>query len=151
MANITRYEPFRGMIPLGDAVSQLFNESFASPRFFGRDFGPTASSNLYETNDGFVLQVALPGVTSEALEITLRENVLTLKAKSELPAPEGARVLWSGLGATEYSQSFTLPAPVNAEATHAEFTDGILTLDLPKAEHAKARQIKINAGSASPA
>src|SRR5437868_5044731 len=130
MTNITRSEPFRGMVPLSDAINQLFSESFASPRFFGRGVGPMANSNLYETKEGFVLQVALPGVASDAVEVTLREDVLTLKAKSELPTPEGARALWSSLGTTEYAQSFTLPTPVNAEATRAEFADGILTLTL---------------------
>lgn len=144
MANVTRYEPGR-LVPLNEALNQLFNESFAFPRLLGRDFSPVAGSNLYETKEGFVLQVALPGAKADDVEITVQKEVLSLRAKSQLTAPEGARALWSGLGTTEFSQNFTLPAPVNAEAAQAEFTDGILTLTLPKAEHVKARTIKVNA------
>jgi HSP20 family protein len=142
---MTRYEPFRGVVPLGDALNQLFNESFALPRPAGRT--GAARSSLYETKEAFILQVALPGVRQDAVELTLREDLLTLTAKRTLPAPEGARALWAGLGSAEYTQSYSLPAPVNAEATTADLTDGILTLTMPKAEHAKARQIKINAAA----
>lgn len=146
MANISRYEPAR-MVPLSNAINQLFSESFAFPRAMGRDFGATLGSNLYETNDGFVFQVALPGAKADDVSITVQNDILTLNARSELTAPEDARALWSSLGATDVSQSFTLPAPVNAEAAQAEFTDGILTLTLPKAEHVKARTIKVNGGT----
>ncbi|MBV9229073.1 MAG: Hsp20/alpha crystallin family protein, partial [Chloroflexi bacterium] len=47
--------------------------------------------------------------------------------------------------AGQYQQSFTLPSPINADRVEASYTDGILTLTLPKAEHAKARTIKVNA------
>jgi HSP20 family protein len=149
MASISRYEPSRQLVPLSEALNQLFNESFAFPRRLGREFGSVASSNLFETKDAFVLQVALPGVTAEAVEITVQKEVLSLKAKGELKAPEGARTLWAGLGGTQFAQSFTLPAAVNAEGAHAEFVDGILTLTLPKAEHVKARTIKVTSGASN--
>jgi HSP20 family protein len=149
MATISRYEPSRQMVPLSEALNQLFNESFAYPRLLGRELGSVAGSNLFETKDAYVLQVALPGVTAEAVDITVQKEVLTLKAKGELKAPEGARAIWAGLGAAEYAQSFTLPAAVNAEGAHAAFVDGILTLTLPKAEHVKARTIKVTSGAAN--
>ena len=144
MANMTRYEPNRNVVPLNEAINQLFNDSFAFPRFLGRNFGPVANSNLFETKEGYVLQVALPGVTGEDVEITVADDVLTLKARSALPIPENSRALWSGLGATEFHQSFSLPTAVNAEAARADFSNGILTLTLPKAEHVRARTIKVN-------
>jgi HSP20 family protein len=149
MATITRYEPSRQMVPLSEAINQLFSDSFAFPRLLGREFGAAAGSNLYETKDSFVLQVALPGVAAEAVDITVQKEVLTLKAKGELKAPEGARAVWTSLGTTEVAQSFTLPAAIDSEAAHAAFADGILTLTLPKAEYVKARTIKVNGATSN--
>jgi HSP20 family protein len=149
MANVTRYEPFRGMVPLSEAMNELLRESFAVPRTLGRLAGASAGTNLYETKDAFVLQVALPGVSSEAVEISLRNDTVSLKAKSELRTPEGAQALWAGLTGTEFAQSFTIPSAVSPEGVTADLTDGILTLTLPKAEHSKPRMIKVNAGSAN--
>ncbi len=149
MATLTRYEPIRGLLPLNEAINQLFSDSYAMPRFAGRAQGPVANSNLFETKEGYIFQVALPGVSSDAVEITVQEDRLSIKAKSSITAPEGGRMLWSNLGATEFTHRFSLPTPVNAENAQAEFTNGILTLTLPKAEHVKVRTIKVNGTNGS--
>jgi HSP20 family protein len=59
--------------------------------------------------------------------------------------PEGATAHWHGFPSGQFQQSFTLPAPINAERAEASTSDGVLTLTLPKAEHARARTVKVNA------
>ncbi len=68
-------------------------DAFVAPRSFARDLAPSAvglGSNLYETDHGYVLQVALPGVKADDLEMTVRENVLTPRGKTAVSQPEGA-------------------------------------------------------------
>jgi HSP20 family protein len=145
--NITRYNQPTGFMPLSEAVDRLFRDAFTWPRLFG-DVYPTASrfglsSNLYETHDSYIMQVPLPGVTVDELEITAHENVLTLRGKSEVTVPEGAQSIWVGMGGGEFREEVTLPGDVDADQASAEYHDGILTLTLPKTERAKVRQIKV--------
>ena len=148
--NITRYNQPTGFMPLSEAVDRLFRDAFTWPRMFGDAFGAISrfgglSSNLYETRDSYIMQVLLPGAKVDELEITARENVLTLRGKTEVTVPEGAQSIWVGMGGGEFREEVTLPGDVNADQASAEYHDGILTLTLPKTERAKVRQIKVGA------
>ena len=122
---------------------------FTWPRLFGDGFFTTSrlglSSNLYETGDSYIMQVSLPGVTVDELEITAQENVLRLRGKTEVTGPEGAQSIWVGIGGGDFREEVKLPGDVNADQASAEYHDGILTLTLPKTERAKAHTIKIGA------
>ena len=148
--NITRYNQPTGFMPLSEAVDRLFQDSFLLPSVwegFGGWFNGTVGTNLYETGDSYIMQVLLPGVKVDELEITARENVLTLRGKTEVTVPEGAQSIWVGMGGGEFREEVTLPGEVNADQASAEYHDGILTLTLPKTERAKVRQIKVGAHS----
>ncbi|HLI69384.1 MAG TPA: Hsp20/alpha crystallin family protein [Ktedonobacteraceae bacterium] len=140
MANITRYSPFSEIVSLREAMDRLFEESFIPRLGFG---GRGVASNLYETGDHFVLQIPMPGVDPNAVEITAQQDTLHLKWQTSVKVPENASTHWSGFAEGQYEQSFTLPAPINADAVEATYENGILNLTLPKAEHAKARIVKV--------
>ncbi len=144
MANITRYNPFSEAVSLREAMDRLFEDSVISPRL-GNAMGSRAvAGNLYETPEGFTLQLPMPGIKPEDVEITVQQDVVNLKWENKVQIPEGAHVHWHGFQSGQYQQSFTLPTPINSELVEAHYNDGILTLRLPKAENAKARTIKIN-------
>ncbi|HEY4389676.1 MAG TPA: Hsp20/alpha crystallin family protein [Ktedonobacteraceae bacterium] len=145
MANITRYNPFSEAVSLREAMDRLFEDSFISPRVSSVFNGRGVAANLYETANGFILQIPMPGVKAEEVEITAQQDTLSLKWQSRVQVPEGATAHWNGFQGGQYQQSFTLPTAINAEGAEAHYTDGILTLTLPKAEHAKARTVKVNA------
>ena len=142
MANLSRYNPFNEIVSLRDAMDRLFEESFI-PRTMSGITGRGVASNLFETPDGFVLQVPMPGVNPENVELTVQQDTVTLKWETKTTNPENATVHWSGFQQGQFQQTFTLPAPINSERAEASYTDGILTLNLPKAEHVKARTVKI--------
>ncbi len=144
MANITRYNPLNEAVSLRDAMDRLFADSFISPHVGGLS-NSGASANLFETSDGFIFQVPMPGVKAEDVEITAQQDTLSLKWTTNLQVPEGGTTLWHGFQSGQYQQSFTLPSPINSEGAEAHYSDGILTLNLPKAEHAKAHVVKVNA------
>jgi HSP20 family protein len=79
MANITRYNPFNEGVSLREAMNNLFEDSFI-PRlgFAGRGM----ASNLYETAESFVLQLPMPGVNPEDVEITAEPNVLLFSRRT---------------------------------------------------------------------
>ncbi|HJT58997.1 MAG TPA: Hsp20/alpha crystallin family protein [Ktedonobacteraceae bacterium] len=140
--NLTRYNPFTEVVSLRDAMDRLFEDSFISRNFSNRG-GMTA--NLYETPEGFILQIPMPGVNADAVEITAQQDTLTLKWETKVQIPQNATVHWNGFQPGQYQQAFTLPAPINADRAEASYEDGVLTLNLPKAEHAKARTVKVTA------
>lgn len=152
MANITRYS--QPMMPLSEAVDRLFRDAFTWPRL-GDAFATSAragfNSNLFETDEAYVMQVVLPGAKADELQITAQRNVLTLQGKTSVAAPQGARGIWVGLGDGEFREQVTLPGEVDADQATAQYQDGILTLTLPKAAHARPRTIKVGAGTAQPA
>lgn len=142
MANLTRYSPFNEVVSLREAMDRLFEDSFIS-RNWGTARGVAA--NLYETPDGFILQVPMPGVNPDDVEITAQQDTLTLKWETKLSAPQDATVHWNGFPSGHFQQAFTLPAPINSERAEASYAGGVLTLHLPKAEHVKARTVKVTA------
>jgi HSP20 family protein len=146
---ITRYNQPTSFVPLNEAMERLFRDAFTWPRAFGDAFPAVSrfglSSSLYETGDAYIMQVPLPGVKADELEITAHQNVLTLRGKTEVTVPEGAQSIWVGMGGGEFREEVTLPGEVDADRASAEYHDGILTLTLPKAERAKAHTIKIGA------
>lgn len=140
MANITRYNPFSEVVSLREAMDRLFEDSFI-PRAGVGVRG--LASNLYETPDNFILQIAMPGVNPEAVDITAQQDTLNIKWETQVKAPENVTTHWNTFISGQYQQSFTLPAPINSEKADANYESGILTLTLPKAEHAKARTVKV--------
>lgn len=140
MANLSRYNPLSEMVSLREAMDRLFEDSFISPRSWA---GRGVMGNLFETADGFVLQVPMPGANPDAVEITAQQDSLTLKWETNVSVPEGATVHWQGFTPGQYQQTFTLPSPINSDRAEASYNDGILTLNLPKAEHAKAHTLKV--------
>jgi len=126
-------------------MDRLFEDSFISSRsnhFGGQHAG---NSNFYETAEGFTLHLPMPGVKAEDVEITVQQETLHVRWEYRVAFPEEAKVHWQGYQSGQYQQSFSLPAPINADGVEARYQDGILTLHLPKAEHARARTIKIQA------
>ena len=144
MANVTRYNPFNEFVSLREAMDRLFEDSVISPRLTNTLNGRGIGANLYETSEGFTLQMPMPGVQPDDVELTVQQDVVNLKWHTKVNIPEGATLHWNGFQEGQYQQSFTLPTPINSENVEASYNDGILTLQLPKAEHARARTIKIN-------
>lgn len=146
MANVTRYNPFNEVVSLREAMDRLFADSFITPTAGGQFLSNRGiGANLFETSEGFILQIPMPGVQPENVEITAQQDTLSLKWETKVSVPEGATALWQGFQSGQYQQSFTLPSSINSERAEAHYSDGVLTLNLPKAEHAKARTVKVNA------
>ena len=141
MPDLTRYNPFQEMISLREAMDRLFEESFITPRNL---LSRGVASNLYETKDDFILQIPMPGVKPEEVEITAQQDTISVKWETKPVAPENATVHWRNFGEGQYQQSFTLPAPINPDRAEAHYQNGILTLRLPKAEQARTRTVKVN-------
>jgi HSP20 family protein len=107
----------------------------------GRGF---AGANLYESPEAYLVELPLPGVKAADVALTVQDDRLTLKARRRWELPPNARPLWRRFGTGEIEQTVTLPGDVTTGAVRAELRDGILRLELPKAERARPRAIPVH-------
>ncbi|MEN8188224.1 MAG: Hsp20/alpha crystallin family protein [Thermodesulfobacteriota bacterium] len=100
-------------------------------------------TNFYDHGDAYEVSAEVPGLAKEDLDVKVQGNTLEISGSRQSDTPEGYSTHRNERGVHSFSRSFTLPADINAEKVVANLGDGILTLTLPKAEVAKARQITI--------
>lgn len=145
---INRYDPFRDVLSLRDAMDRLFQDSYVRPATWPA--GASVPVDLHETEQGYVVDVALPGWKPEDVNITVQDGTLTISGQhGEQPEPEQNGKTWHlrERKFASFSRSFTFPSAVDADKADASYENGVLTLTLPKAESAKPRQIKIGPGA----
>lgn len=99
--------------------------------------------DIHENAEGLTLEADLPGANPQNLSIELADNVLTLHARIESPAPEGARLLHEEYRVGDFYRSFILSDEVDRDKIKAELNQGVLRLTLPKAERTVVRRIEI--------
>src|ERR1700675_5014583 len=145
MATIARLEPFRGISTLQNQFNRLFNESFRNP---GEESSMTTwapSVDIYETPNDLVVKADLPDVNEKDIDIRVENNLLTIRGERKFEkAVSEENYLRVERTYGTFSRSFSLPNTVNAEAIHAEYKNGVLTINLPKREESKPRQVKGN-------
>jgi HSP20 family protein len=105
----------------------------------------TPPIDIHEGPDGLTLEADLPGATERNLRIQLEENILSLYAKIDSRAPEGARLVHEEHRLGDYQRSFILSDEVDRDRITADLKNGVLRLFLPKADRARTRRIEIKA------
>lgn len=103
-------------------------------------------ADIFETDEKVVVIVDMPGVSGDAIDITLEKNVLTINGSSYLNAPEEYSLAFAEYEAGDFERSFRLTDQIDRDSIQAAYKDGVLRLELPKAEKAKARKIDIKTG-----
>jgi HSP20 family protein len=149
--SIVRYDPFRDLRTLQEEVNRLFSSNLT--RGFGEEgIGRGAwnpSVDIYENKDQIILEAELPGMKQDDFELTVENNVITLRGERQFEKKEESdnyhRVERSY---GSFTRSFTLPQTVSAEGATAEYNNGVLRVALPKREETKARRIQVNNESA---
>ena len=129
-----------------NALSSRFNRMFDLPREESADYlgAWNPAVDIYDKGSDVVIHAELPGMKKEDIDVRVENNVLTLRGKKE----RKEEVKEEGYFRTErsygtFSRSFSLPTTVNVSKIAAEYKEGVLTLNLPKAEEAKPRQIDV--------
>ena len=102
--------------------------------------------DVVEDSAGITLYADLPGVPKDRLHLHVEADTLTIEGEIALPAPEGLEPFHSEVGLARYRRVFTLSKELDAERVAAEFTQGVLTLRIPKVEHAQPRRIAVQVG-----
>ncbi len=138
--------------PVARVGWDVFDGGREFDRLFGTTFGaPTLTAwspavDVRETDNDFIVTAELPGLAKDDVDITIENGVVSLSGtkkeeREEGTADSGRHVLERRYG--RFQRSFSLPRGVATDNVSAKFSDGLLTVTLPKAATAKPRQIKI--------
>jgi HSP20 family protein len=144
--SMERYEPFREMVTLRDAMDRLMQEAFVQP-FNAITGRVTLPVDLVERDNVYTMTASVPGFKPEEVQIQIDGSTVTIRAehKVETPAGEGkpGQFLIHERKYETIYRSITLPNPIEADRVSAVFENGVLTLTLPRAESSKPRTIPI--------
>ncbi len=145
MTTLTRWAPWHEMTALRRALGGLFDEPLETrfPMPWRLDeFDLTV--DVAEDENAYVVKASLPGVKPEEVEVTLQNNVLTLKGEAQADKEineERYHVRERHYG--RFMRSLTMPTNIKADMIEASHENGVLTVRLPKAEENKPKKIAV--------
>jgi HSP20 family protein len=144
--SITRWDPFRDLITLREAMDRLFEESFVRPgtRLAGtQDEGYCAVPiDIYATDEELVVVGVVPGAEPDDVDITIEGDTLTIRGEIKGPL-ENVNYIIQERACGRFQRTLRLNIPVQADKAEASFANGILTLTIPKQEESKPKTIKV--------
>lgn len=138
MASMQLFDPF-------ESLDETFRTFWRPVRFEMSAAAPSMKLEVSENDGAYHVKAQIPGVKKEDIKVYVEGNVVSIsaEAKQEKEEKKGEKVVYSERAYGMASRSFTLPAPVDAQAARAEYKDGVLTLTLPKKAGASAKRIAI--------
>ncbi len=123
-------------------MNTLTRENRDSERVQTEQFvAPPAS--VVEGGEGYTLEVEMPGVSKEGLDISVENNELTIVGRRSLPVVEGTLIHHESRP-ENFRRTFELDPSIDANKISARIEQGLATLTLPKAEHVKPRKITVS-------
>ena len=123
-------------------MNTLTRENRDSERVQTEQFvAPPAS--VVEGGEGYTLEVEMPGVSKEGLDISVENNELTIVGRRSLPVVEGTSIHHESRP-ENFRRTFELDPSIDANKISARIEQGLATLTLPKAEHVKPRKITVS-------
>ena len=147
--NLMRFEPYREIQTLQDRLSRAFGAPFGRPE---RDDEMNLAAwappvDIAEEKDRILITAELPGFQEDQIEIQTENGMLTLRGERRFEKEsEGRSYHRVERSYGQFVRSFSLPNNVDREKIRADFSHGLLKVELPKREDAKPRTIKITNG-----
>lgn len=146
---LDRWDPWRDMASMREAMERMIQENFLRP---AGSILPAMRGlvplDVVEKDDSFEVRASLPGVKPEDVQVTVQGDTLTIRGetKGEQERKEENWLLRERRSGSVY-RSITLPSALDADRATARFEQGVLILDIPKSEKAKAKQIQVSSAA----
>lgn len=145
---IERWDPFREMVSLRDAMNSLLQDSVVRPSGVRGEGGPAPLPlDVAESENEYVVKASLPGIKPDDVQITVHGDTLTIRGETKAEEEKkGQNWHLRERRTGAFLRSLSLGTPINADKANAKFEHGVLTLTLPKSEQARPKQIKVAGG-----
>ena len=125
----------------GDVFDSIINDSYFNDRFVNK----VPAVNIAETENEFHIELAVPGLKKEDFKINLDKNVLSVSAEKKTEnVDESKKYSKREYSYNSFVRSFTLPETADYAKIDAEYTDGVLKLNVAKKEEAKIQSREIS-------
>ena len=144
----TTRRPIDGMTNLR-RLNSMLDEAFNTWPFQSQESGSLTSSwlppcDVFEDKDAVKIVAEIPGVNADDVKISLENNLLTLRGEKKQHAEEqNERVHRYERSYGVFERTFSLPTTVDADKIDAQYSGGVLTITIPKAERARPREIPV--------
>lgn len=135
--------PLRAFADLENEMDRLMTSSFAWPEEFeGVDFSPPC--NIRETEKEFIVEFDIPGIKKEDVKIEIENNRLSVSGeRSDKREEKDSRHFLSETSYGSFMRSFQLPSQVDENKVDARYSEGVLTVTVPKTATTKSKEVKI--------
>ena len=145
---LTRWNPWQEVNELRRNMERMFGDGFShlAERPGQDEIAPySIALNVIENADKFLVKAAVPGMKPEDVEISLENDVLTIRGQhSQEGSTEDQNYVRRELSWGSFERSLRLPPTVDADHAEADFEHGMLTISLPKKAEAQPKKITIN-------
>ena len=141
---ITRWIPKRSLESYRHEMDKLWNSAFAGSEEEASTVNFIPPVDIEEKENAYHVTVELPGVTKSDIKVNINDNVLTIAGEKKIVNREkenGFHRVERALGS--FRRCFRLPEIVAQDKISAEFTDGVLVIDIPKSEEALPKEIEV--------
>ena len=142
-----RTRPY-GMGTLRQAVDRIFDEALSNSG--APDGGTTGFQsmpvNVWETPEGYQAAVLSPGLDQQSINVSVHDETLAIEGELKFDIPQGAKPVWQEFTPARFRRSLRLGAAIDPARVEAMYQNGILLITMPKAEHAKPRQVQVQLG-----
>jgi HSP20 family protein len=151
--DLWRTRPY-SMAPFSQWVDRFVDQAFGPGYTTNGDGGSTGFQslpvNVWETPEGYQAALLAPGLDEQSIKVTVHDDTLAIEGDLRFQVPEGAKAVWQEFGPARFRRSLRLGAAVDPARVEAIYKNGLLLVTMPKAEHAKPRQIPVQV-AATPA
>jgi len=100
-------------------------------------------ADIYETPAGVIVEADMPGVDGTLIDITIENDVLTIRGKVDAPEYPGHKPAYAEYESGNYERAFTLSREIDRDRIEAGVRNGVLRLTLPKLSQARAQKIAV--------
>lgn len=153
--DLWRTRPFTSSTtPLRQWVDRMFEEAFGPGYSTTGSTGTGTSAgfqtlpvNVWEGSDGFHAALLAPGLDEQSINVTVHDDTLVVEGELGFQIPEGATPVWQEFGPAKFRRSLRLGSAVDPAKVEAMYRNGLLLVTMPKAEHAKPRQVRVQVGT----
>ena len=128
-------------------ATQTFQKSESqSPSTNVNQYTFTPKVDIWETEAGYNLEVEMPGVDKNGVDVKLEEGVLSILGRVEQEGTNGFEKVYSEYESGNYERQFQISEVIDESNIKATINNGILQLELPKRESAKPKRIEVKVG-----
>jgi HSP20 family protein len=139
-----RWEPFRELKQMDDTINRLWRNYFTTG-YRGINEEWNIAIDVIRKSDELVVKASVPGIKPEDIDVSVEDNILTLNAEKKSDFEErDADYLIQERTTGSYYRALRLPEMVDTNKIRCDYEDGVLTINLPRAEEKKRKQIKVN-------